>query len=74
MTPHDVALWAVRAYAESHPRPSQVTQKQAAEMLDLSDRTVRNMVRNGTIRLNACGFVPISEVDRVLAARESVAA
>lgn len=64
----EIARRAVQLYAESHPRPSQVTIRQAAEMLDRSEKTVGRMVRAGTIRLNACGMIPISEVDRVLAA------
>ncbi|MBN3789706.1 DNA-binding protein [Burkholderia sp. Ac-20353] len=58
---------AVRLYAESHPRPLQVTQKQAAEMLGLSRMTVCKMVRTGQLRLNKCGMVPIEQVDRALA-------
>lgn len=65
-TPLDIAVQAVRIYAESRPRPSQVTQSQAAEMLGLSRPTVGKMVRSGKIRLNACGMVPIGEVDRLL--------
>lgn len=64
----DIAREAVRMYAESRPRPSQVTQRQAAEMLGLCDKTVRAMIRSGRIKMNDCGLIPISEVDRVLAA------
>ena len=70
----DIAAKAVRMYAESHPRPSSVTQEQAAEMLSVSSRTVRNMIRHGTIKLNSCGRIPTCEIDRVLAAKESAAA
>ncbi|TDN50456.1 helix-turn-helix domain-containing protein [Azoarcus indigens] len=66
-----VVLEAIRAYAESHPRPPQVTQSQAAEMLGISRATVSRMVRAGTLRLNGCGLIPISEIDRVLAADRS---
>ena len=62
----DIAFRAVRMYAESHPRPSQVTQKQAAEMLDRSEPTVGRLVKAGVIRLNAAGMIPISEIDRIL--------
>lgn len=64
----NIAVTAVRLYAESHPRPAQVTQSQAAEMLGISRHTLSKMVRAGTVRLNKCGLVPISEVDRVLSA------
>ena len=60
------ALKAVQLYAESHPRPSQVTQTQAAELLGLSVSTVRKLVRSGTLKLNACGLIPISEIDKAL--------
>ncbi len=35
----DIAIKAVRAYAEMHPRPTQVNQTQAAQMLGISSRT-----------------------------------
>lgn len=63
-----IAHAAVRLYAESHPRPTQVTQAQAAEMLGVSRPTVGKMVRAGTLRLNKCGLVPITEIDRALSA------
>lgn len=59
---------AVRRYAESHPRPAQVTQTQAAEMLGLSRPTIAKMLRAGTLRLNKFGLIPISEIDRALMA------
>lgn len=64
-----VAFQAVRMYAESHPRPSQVTQRQAAEMLDLSAPTIGRMVKAGILKLNAAGMIPISEIDAVLQAK-----
>lgn len=64
-----IAFAAVRLYAESHPRPVQVTQTQAAQMLSVSRPTVSRMLRAGTLRLNGCGLIPVSEIDRVLAAR-----
>jgi plasmid maintenance system antidote protein VapI len=67
----ETAIKAVQIYAESHPRPLHVTQKQAAEMLDRSEPTIRTMVRSGKLRLNDAGMIPISEVDRVLAITSS---
>lgn len=64
----EIAAKAVQLYAETHPRPPQVTQTQAAEMLRISRPTFGRMVKAGVVRLNACGQVPISEIDRVLAA------
>jgi hypothetical protein len=62
----NVAFQAVRMYAETHPRPSQVTQRQAAEMLDRSEPTIGRLVKAGTIKLNKAGMIPISEIDRLL--------
>jgi hypothetical protein len=61
-----IAVQAVRLYAESHPRPPHVTQAQAAQMLGLSAQTVNKMVHFGTLKLNACGRIPIEQVDRVI--------
>lgn len=69
MTDFEIALKAVQLYAEMHPRPPHVTQAQAAEMLHRSEPTVRKLIRSGIIRLNAAGLIPVSEIDRVLAAR-----
>lgn len=63
------AFLAVRLYAETHPRPSQVTQVQAAEMLGVSAPTVSRLIRAGTMRLNRTGQIPVTEVDRCLAPR-----
>lgn len=65
----EIAFQAVRLYAETHPRPSSVTQKQAGEMLGLSHVTISRMVRAGTIRLNNIGQIPITEIDRLLSVR-----
>lgn len=63
----EIAIKAVQLYAESHPRPSHVTQTQAAEMLGISRWTVRRMIEAGTLKLNRCGLIPVSQIDRVLA-------
>jgi excisionase family DNA binding protein len=68
MTDLQVAIKAVQTYAESHPRPLHVTQKQAAEMLRLSVPTVRKMIACGALKLNKCGLIPINEVDRAMEA------
>jgi predicted DNA-binding protein (UPF0251 family) len=60
-----VALRAVQLYAETHPRPTQVTQTQAAEMLGVSTRTVRNYIRSGRMKLNGCGLLPIEALDAI---------
>jgi plasmid maintenance system antidote protein VapI len=65
--PLDIAIKAVEIYASTHPRPAHVTQRQAAQMLSVSEPTVRKLIRAGKIRLNQCGLVPITEIDRALA-------
>jgi hypothetical protein len=67
----DIAIKAVRAYAEMHPRPTQVNQTQAAQMLGLSHPVVRKLVRNGVLPLNDCGQIPIEAVDLARAARKA---
>lgn len=49
-------------------RPPHVNQSQAAEMMGLSRQTVARMISAGTIKLNACGLIPINEIDRAIAA------
>lgn len=63
-----IAEAAVRRYAESRPRPTQVTKGQAAEMLGISRPTLNKMIAAGDIRLNKCSMIPISEIDAALAA------
>lgn len=71
MTEIQVAMTAIKLYAEMHPRPTQVTQVQAAEMLGISRHTVRSLINAGTIKLNACGLIPIESVDSAREARAS---
>jgi DNA-binding MarR family transcriptional regulator len=63
----ELAVLAVRLYAESHPRPTQVTMTQAAEMLGLSRQTVSKLIKFGDLKLNGCGLIPIELVDRMRA-------
>lgn len=62
-----VAARAVQLYAEGHPRPSQVTQDQAAEMAGVSRATIHRMVKAGLLKLNKFGRIPTAEVDRAIA-------
>lgn len=71
--PLEIAVQAVRLYAETHPRPPHVTQRQAAQMLDLSPPTIGRMVKSGQLRLNGAGLIPVGQVDAVLMARGSEA-
>lgn len=64
-----IATKAVQLYAETHPRPSHVTQRQAAEMLGRSTPTVCKLVKNGALRLNGVGMIPIGMVDELLQVR-----
>jgi Mn-dependent DtxR family transcriptional regulator len=56
----------IQLVIDSRPRPSQVTLKQAAEMLNVSEPTARKFVRTGVIKLNAAGMISVTEIDRVL--------
>jgi excisionase family DNA binding protein len=60
----EAAYKAVQRYAETHPRPPHVTQKDAAEMLGLSAPTVKKLINNGKIKLNQAGLIPITEIDK----------
>lgn len=61
-----IVIETVRTYTETHPRPSHVTQVQAAQMLRVSRPTVRKLIGSGAMSLNKCGLIPITDVDRVL--------
>lgn len=62
-----IAQRAVALFEKQSPRPPQVNQKQAAEMLGVSARTMHNMIKVGTLRLNRCGLIPIDQIDLLLA-------
>ena len=71
---HSAALQAAneaisRLPARNVARPLHVNQKQAAEMLGISHVTVAKLVKAGTLKLNACGLIPIDMVDAVAQAR-----
>ena len=68
MNNFELAVTAVQVYAELHPRPSHVNQKQAAFMLDKSVTTVKKMINSGVLKLNKCGMIPIHDIDRALVA------
>ena len=67
-----LAARAVQMYAETHPRPTQVTQAQAAEMLGVHRHTVAKMVAAGTLRLSRCGMIPVERVDLARSALETM--
>ena len=64
--PLSIALKAVQLYAETHPRPPHVTQKQAALMMGVSTATVSRLVRSGHLSLNNVGLIPIHEIDNAI--------
>lgn len=57
----EIARMDVRHYAGFHPRPSQVTQDQAAEMVGVSAATISRMVKAGALTSRLCreGVAPI---------------
>lgn len=60
--------FAMRRVIEARPRPSSVTQKQAAEMLGVSRPTLTKLVRSGKLKLNGLGQIPVAQIDKLLAA------
>lgn len=64
----NIAAKAIQLYVETHPRPSQVTQEQAAEIVGVSSATISRMVKAGQLKLNKFGRLPIAEVDKALKA------
>lgn len=64
------AAVAVRLYAETHPRPTQVTQQQAAEMLGVSTKSVQRYIRSGKMKLNQSGYLAIEAVDAIRSSHE----
>lgn len=70
MTELEIAKAAVRLYAETHPRPLQVNQQQAAEMMGVSRHTVGRLLKAGILRFNKLGMIPISEIDDAISSRK----
>lgn len=65
----EIALAAIQIYGASHPRPSEVTQEQACELLGRSAPYVRKLIRSRKLATNGNGRIPITEIDRMLAAK-----
>ena len=65
MQVYDIAVKAVAIFAAQHPRPTQVTCQQAAQMLNLSARTVKRILADNGVVRNKCGLYPIEEIDRL---------
>jgi len=61
-----VARRAVQLYAEAHPRPSSVTQDQAAEMAGVSRMTIHRMLKGNKLKLNAFGRIPTADLDKAI--------
>jgi hypothetical protein len=59
------AAEAAKVALAMHPQPAHVNQKQAAQMLGLSEPTIKKMILNGTIRLNDASMIPIGEINRL---------
>lgn len=54
----------MRLYADTHPRPTEVTHVQAVEMLGASPKTIPNYIIAGKLKLNGYGQLPIEAVDK----------
>lgn len=66
-----IAAKAVQLYAETHPRPIHVTQRQAAQMLEVSPPTVGRIIKAGHLTLNGAGMIPTHQIDALLVARKA---
>lgn len=66
-----IAVRAVQLYAETHPRPPHVNMAQAADMLGCGQFKVRSLLKHGTLTLNGCGLIPISQIDAAIASKTS---
>lgn len=64
----EIVIKALEVFAAKHPRPVNVNQKQAAQMLGVSEATICKWVRSGRVRLNNAGMISITEIDRLLEA------
>ena len=62
----EIAAAAVRMYAETHPRPRHVTITKAADMLEVSRPTIRKLIGEGKLTLNAVKRIPVGEIDAML--------
>lgn len=60
---------AIERFAAKHPRPSSVNYGQACKMLNKTRPTLQKLIASGAIKTNGLGEIPITEIDRVLAAR-----
>ena len=47
-------------------RPTQYNLKDAANEIGVHPNTITNMVKAGTIKLNAFGKVPVEQIDKLL--------
>lgn len=65
----EIATKAVAIYAETHPRPPSVNIKQACKMLGKSRDTVVKIMAKSRVKMNDLGEIPITEIDRLIAAR-----
>lgn len=70
-TAHNAAVAAAKLVsAKVGVRPLHVTMSQAAEMVGLSQPTIKKMVNSGTFKLNSFGLIPIEQVDAALQSRK----
>ncbi len=61
----------VKTVIAMRPQPSCVNQKQAAEMLNnMSIPTLKKHIKNGEIKLNDIGMIPIAEINKMALAKQ----
>lgn len=49
-------------------RPAQFNIQEAANELSLHRNTVTKMIKSGDLKLNACGKIPVEQIDRLTCA------
>lgn len=58
----EAAKEAVARYTVLHPTPPHVNQKQAAQMLNVSESTISNYIKAKKLELNEFGLIPIQQI------------
>jgi hypothetical protein len=69
MSEIDLIDKAIERFAAKHPRPHTVNYGQACTMLGITRPTLTKLIASRTIKTNALGEIPITEIDQAIAAR-----
>ena len=64
------AEMAIRKMPKNRPEQYNITD--AGKVLGVTRQTVSKLISAGNIKLNSCGKIPASEIDRVISAKSCV--